>query len=96
MTKEQRIIFGLSDLKNLRFVCRKCKGETLYPVSAEKSYPTNQCPHCKTQFGFSKETGSGIIDKLVETMQAVIANDHNLAVELKFEMEDQTSEKPEK
>ena len=26
VTKEHRIIFGLSDLKSFRFVCRKCKG----------------------------------------------------------------------
>ena len=95
MTKETRIIFGLSDIKNLRFVCRKCKGETLYPVSAEKGYPTDQCPHCGTQFSFGAKTGPGIIDKLVVAIQTVIANDDSLKVELKFEMVDQPNEEPE-
>ena len=94
VTKEHRIIFGLSDLKSFRFVCRKCKGGTMYPVSAEKSYPTDQCPHCKTQFGFG--AGEKTVDKLIEAMQKVIANDDNLKVDLKFEMEDQSSEEPEK
>ena len=94
VTKETRIIFGLSDLKNFRFVCRKCKGGTTYPVSAEKSYPTDQCPHCKTQFGFGED--KGVIDNLVGAMQAVIANYDSLMVDLKFEMEDQPSEQPEK
>ena len=94
MTKETRIIFGLSDLKNFRVVCRKCKGGTTYPVSAEKNYLTDHCPHCKTQFGFGSD--KGVIDKLVGAMQSVLANDDSLKVDLEFEMKDQPSEKPEK
>ena len=91
MTQESRIIFGLSDLKSFRFVCRKCKGGTIYPVSAKKSYPTDKCPHCGTQFCFGE--GSGIVDKLVEAMQNVLANNESLKVDLKFEMEDESGEK---
>ena len=94
MTKEHRIIFGLSDLKNFRVVCRNCKGGTTYPVSAEKSYLTDHCPHCKTQFSLGSD--KGVIDKLVGAMQSVLANDDSLKVDLEFEMEDQPSEEPEK
>ena len=94
MTKEHRIIFGLSDLKNFRVVCRNCKGATTYPVSAKKSYLTDHCPHCKTQFSLGSD--KGVIDKLVEAMQSVLANDDSLKVDLEFEMEDQPSEEPEK
>ena len=66
----------------------------MYPVSAEKSYPTDKCPHCGTQFCFGG--GSGIVDKLVEAMQTVLANDDSLKVDLEFEMEDQPSEEPKK
>ena len=90
MTKEHRIIFGLFDLKSVRLICRKCKGGTMYPVSAQTSYPTDRCPHCSTPFGFG--AGEKIVDKLFEAMQAVMANDDSLKVDLEFEMEDQPSE----
>ena len=62
----------------------------MYPVSAEKRYPTDQCPHCSTPFGFG--TGEQILDRLIGAMQAVIANDDRLKVDLEFELEDQPSE----
>ena len=94
MTKEHRILFELSDLNNVRIVCRKCGGETLFPVSGERRYPPDRCPHCGESLGIVRAIDP--VGKFIAAMQGLVANESNLKVKLKFEMEDESDECSEK
>ena len=49
MTKEQRILFGLSNIKHIRIKCNKpnCEEETLFSTTGHASIPFD-CPYCNS------------------------------------------------
>ncbi len=96
MTREQRILFELSDLRRVRLVCRRCDGEISYPVHSERGpvYPPDYCTHCNAPLGTVRGENS-LVGKFLFAMQQVMANDETLKVGLKFEMEDEGGEKEE-
>ena len=90
MTKEQRILFRLSDLKNIRLVCRQCEGEILYPISSERMIqPPDNCVHCTAPLGMFREVNS-VVGKFLFSMQEVMANDQSLKIDITFEIDDES------
>ena len=91
MTKEHRILFLLSDLKNLRLVCRQCEGEILYPIYADQRiHPPDHCAHCNAHLGMVRGVNS-VIGEFLTAMQKVMANDESLKVGIKFEIDDESN-----
>ena len=88
MTKEKRIIFELSDLTNIRLVCRKCGTETRYLVALKRQiFPPDHCSSCQAPLGVARGR-NGVVGQFLRLMREVLANDETLTVGLKLELED--------
>ena len=94
MTKEQRILFELSDLKYVRLICRECEREILFPVPTERVYPPDYCTHCQAPLGAVRGENS-LVGKFLFAMQDLMTHDRGLKVGIKFEIEDEPNEKKE-
>ena len=89
MTKEQRILFELSDLKAVRLVCRKCKWETHFPiVLGERAYLPSDCPHCHVSLGADNGPNT-LVGEFLKFLNAILEKDESLTISLKFEMDDE-------
>ena len=87
MTKEQRIVFGLSDIKSIRLMCRKCEEPTYFSLKKSTTAPHN-CPHCKEQWILADNSIKEL--KFVSRFRELVKDLDNgeLLAEIQFEIED--------
>ena len=95
VTKEQRILFGLSDIKHIRIKCNKpnCGEETLFSTTGHALIPQG-CPYCNRPW----HDGQKRIHELefVALIREEIERQESSQIKIRLEIEDLHSEEPEK
>ena len=95
MTKEQRILFGLSDIKHIRIKYGEsnCGGEALFSTTSKTLIPAI-CPHCNSSW----MDGCLLIPELhfVTLIRDEIMRQESSRIKIRLEIEDLHSEEPEK
>ena len=93
MVKETKIVFELSDLTAIRFVCTACEGEVVHPNDSKSTNPNarkldipERCPSCNKPW--EREYSSRqLAEKLMELLQW-IPNVDNPRIAIRFEIDD--------
>ena len=95
MTKEQRILFGLSEIKHIRIKCERpnCKEETLFSTTGHALIPTS-CPYCNSPWSDGRDRIHEI--EFVALIREEIERQESSKIKIRLEIEDLPSEKPEK
>ena len=95
MTKEQRILFGLSDIKHIRIKCEQpnCKEETLFSTTGETLIPRS-CPYCNSPWDNGRERIHEL--DFVALIREEIKRQESSQTRIRMEIEDLPSEEPEK
>ena len=75
MVKENRIVFGLEDLKTIGIRCVQCKGEVRLKLTMPSQFD-RQCPLCKT-FWAINELDTTVLDALDQLMAACYRQANN-------------------
>ena len=90
MVKENRIVFGPSDICKIRLICGECQLEVAYPVPQASSQLTEKCPHCEKRW----KIGTGRLARAYQELSSLaramsfLANPSNgVPFSVQFEMD---------
>lgn len=91
MVKETRIVFGLNDIKALRYQCGRCKGEVLQALGRDEDVPRS-CPLCPAVWVHGET--DGVNYALVAALRRVLSQEGDLPMNIRLELDGQVAESP--
>ena len=80
MVKEKRIVFGSSDIMNIRIICGGCKSAVVLSVNSAAQRP-NKCPFCPQVWS----VGQMALDILLSSLRTMSENQS--PIDVRFEID---------